>query len=280
MTLRSGQRSPCRSARNGSGKTTMLKLLCGILAPQAGDMLCDGRHLDSFEGRDLARRLGVGAAGTECAVRFHRPRDRRPGPYTTLDVGPTRLASALAAQALDMTETRSLAGRLFGELSGGEQQRVAIAMALAQIGTPTGGPPILLLDADRASRHQPPNRNPGARRPVEPGTRAHRPGDDARPQLGVALFWPVDLLSGPNRHRGRAERRTFARARRERVRGSRNSAAASDASRRPEHCPFAVRTGAAQACRSPLIGLVAREGSSARLDTKQNRAAMPSVIFW
>src|SRR5258705_12640879 len=44
---------------NGCGKTTLLKLLCGVLHPQGGTITLDGRPLRSFTRRELARHVAV-----------------------------------------------------------------------------------------------------------------------------------------------------------------------------------------------------------------------------
>ncbi|MGH2442722.1 MAG: ABC transporter ATP-binding protein [Chloroflexota bacterium] len=119
---------------NGSGKTTLLRLLCGDLSPSTGSIVFGLKNLQELSPTDRARRIAVVPQRIDPTLAF-RVRDlvgmgRAPhaGWFGTLSA-----ADHLAVQsALNLTETLSLAPRLFSELSGGEQQRVALAMALAQ----------------------------------------------------------------------------------------------------------------------------------------------------
>src|SRR4051812_13091047 len=119
---------------NGSGKTTMLKMLAGTLTPIAGAITYEGRPLADWTRRDLARRIALVPQET------HAPFD-----FTVLDIvlmgryphlgafaleGPDDLA--IARQALAATATSAFEDRRFATLSGGEKQRVVIAGALAQ----------------------------------------------------------------------------------------------------------------------------------------------------
>jgi iron complex transport system ATP-binding protein len=132
---------------NGCGKTTLLKLMAGVLRPSSGTVTLEGRVLAELPRRVAARHVAV------------VPQDTHPAfDYTALEIvlmgrhphlgrmqleGPDDLA--IAHEALQGTGTEHLAGRLFTSLSGGERQRVVIASALAQ------RPDVLLLDEPTAS---------------------------------------------------------------------------------------------------------------------------------
>jgi iron complex transport system ATP-binding protein len=132
---------------NGGGKTTLLKLLAGVLKPDSGAVTLDGAPLAAMERRAVARRVAVVPQETHPAFDFtvmemallgrhpHLARFELEGPR---DV-------AIAREALEATGTAHLSDRLFRTLSGGEKQRVVIASALAQ------QPDILLLDEPTAS---------------------------------------------------------------------------------------------------------------------------------
>lgn len=127
---------------NGSGKTSLLRLLSGVRAPTSGVVRFDGADLTGMSRRTVAQRLAVVPQGLELTFEY-TARDlvlmgRHPhlGPFTV--EGPADYAQARAAMAA--TGTLALEDRLFRTLSGGEQQRVSIAAALAQ------QPQVLLLD--------------------------------------------------------------------------------------------------------------------------------------
>ena len=127
---------------NGSGKSTLLMTLSGVLPPQSGRILIDGRPADRLSPRETARRLA--SVPQRAAPTFELPvlslvlMGRYP--YLKFLGGYTDTDRAAAMAAMRETRTEAFAGRLSGELSGGEFQRVLIARALAQEA------PVILLD--------------------------------------------------------------------------------------------------------------------------------------
>src|SRR5512143_1997514 len=115
---------------NGSGKTTLLKLLCGILAPKAGRVIWNGSDLGALQRRIVARRIAL--VPQELNIPFAFTVSEIVGlgrtPHMRPLSGESRQDRLAVTQALELTETWGLADRFFGELSGGEQQRVALAM--------------------------------------------------------------------------------------------------------------------------------------------------------
>ena len=132
---------------NGCGKTTLLKLLCGVLRPQHGRVLLEDRPLESMPRRDLARRVAVVPQETHPAFEYTVLEMTLMGRHPHLGTfeleGPPDLA--LARAALATTGTEHLADRQYMTLSGGEKQRVVIASALTQ------ATDVLLLDEPTAS---------------------------------------------------------------------------------------------------------------------------------
>ena len=132
---------------NGCGKTTLLKLLCGVLRPQSGRVLLGHRPLQSMTHRELARQIAVVPQETHPAFDYSVMEMVLMGRHPHLGAfqleGPADVDAA--RQALDSTGTAHLADRSYMTLSGGEKQRVVIASALAQ------ATDVLLLDEPTAS---------------------------------------------------------------------------------------------------------------------------------
>lgn len=124
---------------SGSGKSTVLGLLAGVLRPSAGRVLI-GEH---DVGRMPVRQLGR-LRGSVVATVLQNP-SRNLLPYATVRQNvqfavPRAAPRGRADELLQRLGLADLAARVAGRLSGGEQQRVAIAAAAAS------GAPLLLAD--------------------------------------------------------------------------------------------------------------------------------------
>jgi iron complex transport system ATP-binding protein len=132
---------------NGCGKTTLLKLLSGILRPRGGSLALNGHDLAAIPRRELARHVAVVPQETHPAFDYSAIEMVLMGRHPHL--GPFRLEGpddlTIAREAMAATSTDHLAHRPYATLSGGEKQRVVIAAALAQ------QPDVLLLDEPTAS---------------------------------------------------------------------------------------------------------------------------------
>ncbi len=137
---------------NGSGKTSLLKLLAKLAAPQSGDITLFGRHLAGLSQEETAQTIAFvpqehaqlfpfTVAETVLMGRFpHRQRSRWSFGFGWEDQDDCHAA----AQAMATMDITHLAERLVTDLSGGERQRTMIARALAQ------KPRLLLLDEPTA----------------------------------------------------------------------------------------------------------------------------------
>jgi iron complex transport system ATP-binding protein len=127
---------------NGSGKTSLLKVVARLLAPDAGAVLIDGRDTASYSRRELA--LLVAGVWQRVPLSFGFTVSQLVLLGRTPHLPPmrweTRADREIAAEAMRETGIEHLAERPASQLSAGELQRVFIAAALAQQS------PILLLD--------------------------------------------------------------------------------------------------------------------------------------
>ncbi|WP_018119243.1 ABC transporter ATP-binding protein [Corynebacterium mastitidis] len=127
---------------NGGGKSTLLGLLSGLLAPEEGAVTVDGQDLGSLRPKERARRIAVVAQDAEPAPGLSAAevvllgRSPHLGDFQRAGAGDERAA----AEALAAVGMAGQGHRRLGELSGGQRQRVSIARALA------AGSPHLLLD--------------------------------------------------------------------------------------------------------------------------------------
>lgn len=119
---------------NGAGKSTFARVACGLMKPSGGSIAWAGRNLRDLKGRDLARirafvpqRAQVPTGVTvEDAVRIGRSSHLRPLQGFTAE---DRQA---IESALSMARIDGFRDRMLDTLSGGEMQRVQIAVGLAQ----------------------------------------------------------------------------------------------------------------------------------------------------
>jgi iron complex transport system ATP-binding protein len=137
----------CLLGPNGCGKTTLLKLMAGVLRPHQGAITLDGRALGGISRRDLAKQVASVPQETHPAFDYSVLEMVLMGRHPHLGAfqleGPEDIA--IAHDSLSATGTADLAHRPYMTLSGGEKQRVVIASALAQ------APHVLLLDEPTAS---------------------------------------------------------------------------------------------------------------------------------
>jgi len=131
---------------NGAGKTTLIRVLSGIITPQSGQILVDGRDLNRLSTPERARRIAVVPQARLLPPAFSAWETVLLGRTPHLNwLGQTSAQDeVITRQAMERTHTYDLAERPVGELSGGEQQRLLLARALAQAA------PILLMDEPTA----------------------------------------------------------------------------------------------------------------------------------
>jgi iron complex transport system ATP-binding protein len=131
---------------NGAGKSTLIRVISGVLPATSGEARLDGLDLLRLPSSQRARCVAV------VPQMIHLPEAYTVGeivlmgrtPHLGLWAGEGRHDCEVAWAAMRATHVEDLSGRRVGELSGGEQQRVVLARALAQ------EPQVLLLDEPTA----------------------------------------------------------------------------------------------------------------------------------
>lgn len=127
---------------NGSGKSTLLKCIYRVLKPSAGAVFVDGQPLSEYRVRDSAKKIAVLAQHNFYNFEFtvqdvvlmgRAPHKRALERDSAADF-------KIVHEAMERVGVAPLRDRLFSTLSGGEQQRVLLARALAQ------QTPCLILD--------------------------------------------------------------------------------------------------------------------------------------
>jgi iron complex transport system ATP-binding protein len=132
----------CLLGPNGTGKSTLLKCISGILRIFQGKILLDGRELSGFKLPDIAKKIGFVPQGLTSAFPF-RVKDivvMGRAPHLSILSSPSRKDMGIAYQAMEAVGVLHLADRPCNSISGGEWQLTLIARALVQ------EPQILLLD--------------------------------------------------------------------------------------------------------------------------------------
>lgn len=135
---------------NGAGKTTLLRIMAGTVRPDRGTLTYDGTPVRTLSPTQRSRIRAVVPQrlvlpfdlSVSSVVELGRLAHLAPGERLLPLTGKDR---SRVAESLYLTDTEHLAGRSFRTLSGGEQQRVLLAMALTQEA------PLLLLDEPTAS---------------------------------------------------------------------------------------------------------------------------------
>ncbi len=119
---------------NGAGKSTLFRCMLGLLHGYHGEILLEGTDVNRLGAKELAKKIA------------YIPQSHHPAfPYSALDMvlmgtnhrlsafaSPGKQETELSMQAMEQLGIADMAERNFQELSGGEQQLVILARALAQ----------------------------------------------------------------------------------------------------------------------------------------------------
>ena len=127
---------------NGSGKSTLLNCIMNLLQPQCGTIALDGTAVCEMGRRDIARMVAYVPQSTSVnfsyTVRDYVAMGR--APFLKMYTSPSKEDYLRVDRALERLDIDRLRTRSYNELSGGQQQLVDVARALAQ------DPRLILFD--------------------------------------------------------------------------------------------------------------------------------------
>lgn len=126
---------------NGAGKSTLLDIAGGLRAPQSGQVLLEGRPMESVSARERSRMVSHLPQGTKQEIPFTVEQVVLMGRYAYADRWfESPEDHSYASDAMQRMGTLQFKDRLYSTLSGGEQQRVLLAACIAQC------PRVMLFD--------------------------------------------------------------------------------------------------------------------------------------
>ena len=143
--IRSGELT-CLLGANGVGKSTLLRTLSAFQPKTAGEIIIEGRELDSYTDKELSRRIGV-VLTEKPDVRNMSVRELVSlgrSPYTGFWGTYSKEDLQIVDEAIALVGIEALSQRMVHTLSDGERQKVMIAKALAQ------QTPVIYLDEPTA----------------------------------------------------------------------------------------------------------------------------------
>ena len=127
--------------RNGCGKSTLLKTAAGLLRPMSGEVLVDGRPLGDYAPKELARQIAVLPQSREVpAITVESLVMHGRFPYLGFPRKPRSEDRQAVQRAMEQAGVEALRQKALSVLSGGERQKVYLAMVLAQ------DTPVILMD--------------------------------------------------------------------------------------------------------------------------------------
>ncbi|HEY9737137.1 MAG TPA: urea ABC transporter ATP-binding subunit UrtE [Trichocoleus sp.] len=161
LTVPRGQ-MVCLIGRNGVGKTTLLKNIMGLLRPRKGDIQYEGQSITALSpDRRAQRGIGYVPQGREIIPRLTVRENLLVGYEALGRRGQGINRQSIPEEIFELFPVlKTMLDRMGGDLSGGQQQQLAIARAmmgkpkLLVLDEPTEGiQPSIILDIETAIRH-------------------------------------------------------------------------------------------------------------------------------
>lgn len=118
---------------NGAGKSTLIKLLAKEYLPTQGEITLWGENQKHISAKKLAQKRAILAQHNRIDLAFKVKEVVLMGRYPFFDASPSKSDWEIVSLCLEKVGILHFAERSFPTLSGGEQQRVQLARALAQI---------------------------------------------------------------------------------------------------------------------------------------------------
>ncbi|NLM19078.1 MAG: ABC transporter ATP-binding protein [Clostridiaceae bacterium] len=125
---------------SGSGKTTILKMVNGLIIPDSGTIIVEGQDIQNVDLINLRRNIGYAVQGSVLFPHMTVEENIAYVPNLLNKKNKQKTVNAISKWMGIVGLDDSLRDRYPGELSGGQQQRVGIARSLA------ASPYILLMD--------------------------------------------------------------------------------------------------------------------------------------
>jgi ABC-type Fe3+/spermidine/putrescine transport system ATPase subunit len=135
FTVEAGE-TVCLLGRSGSGKSTLLRIIAGLEQPEGGSVLWDGRDLQNTP----VHERGFSLMFQDYALFPHRSVGQNVAFGLRMQNLTDEAVKTRTAEMLDLVHMADFSKRRVTDLSGGEQQRIALARALAP------RPKLLMLD--------------------------------------------------------------------------------------------------------------------------------------
>jgi len=127
---------------NGTGKSTLIQLIGGIIKPLSGEIIIDGKQIVDYSKKQLAQKIAVLQQGGLEPLNYtvNEVLEMARYPYQGWLGQEKQNSEPIIKEAIKRTNITKLKTKKLSELSGGERQRVALAKLWVQ------RPKVLLLD--------------------------------------------------------------------------------------------------------------------------------------